>query len=228
MGVKMNILLVEKNHQNAELIRQGLSKTTYKIESTSDKATALITAQNPDVGLIIVDLESPRSENLQIVSELRQKEIRTPILILSCPDTVEDILPFMETPEVDFLFKPVTMVELRARIKALNRRYGSKLEKSRIKSAGVILDLMTREAYREEQKISLQNNEFELLKFLMRNSGRVITKAQILQKIWDYNFDPQTNVVDVLVWRLREKIDKHFPNKVIQTVRGVGYTFKMI
>jgi DNA-binding response OmpR family regulator len=223
----MNILFIEGNPKNVEIVKNCLGNPKYKVHFVANQVAGLYEAQNPDFNVIIIDLEPAHGDGVKLLNDIRDKGIQTPVLVLSPQQKLEQMLPFLEKAENEFLVKPITDVEFKVRLKTLFRRTRDKMDRSRLQKADVILDLQTREAYREEKKISLQKNEFELLEFLMRNSGKVITKAQILQKVWDYNFDPQTNVVDVLVWRLREKIDKHFSTKVIQTVRGVGYIFKI-
>lgn len=222
----INILMIENDIENAKLVEQNFRKSKYQIFRMSHADVTFDKIKNPSYHLIIVDIESSTCNSLNFISQLRQAGILTPALVLANPDSVDALVPHLETNEFDFLLKPVTMVELKARSKALLNKNSSLLEKFHLKSAGVILDLISRQAYRNEQAISLQNNEFELLEFLMRNAGRIITKTEILEKVWNYSFDPQTNIVDVLVWRLRSKIDRHFPSKLIQTVRGVGYTFR--
>lgn len=224
----MHILLIETDPANAGLIKQGLDKDEFLIHHALDSKSGLWAAQNSVFDMIIVDAHSDSEDVTNTISVIRQISGRIPVLVLSPQNMIEDLIPILTHSETDFVLKPVTIIELRARMMTLMKRSAEISDTSKICTAGVTLDLVTREVYRGSEKIVLQNNEFELLELFMRNAGNVITKTQILKKIWDYNFDPQTNVVDVLVWRLRSKIDKHFPQKIIQTVRGVGYVFRPI
>jgi len=224
----INILLIENDNQNAKMVEQNFRKSKYQIFRMQHGEATFEKIRNPSYNLIIVDIDEDVPSCLSLASQLRQAEVQTPVLILSPQSAIEALIPYLECHDFDFMLKPVSMLEMKARAKALLGKNAGLFEKFQLKSAGVILDLISRQAFREEQAIALQNNEFELLEFLMRNAGRIITKTEILEKVWNYSFDPQTNIVDVLVWRLRSKIDRHFSNKVIQTVRGVGYTFRPI
>jgi DNA-binding response OmpR family regulator len=224
----INILMIENDIENAKMVEQNFGRSKYQIFRMTHADATFEKLKNPSYHLIIVDMDQNTSDCLNLISQLRQANVLTPVLVLSLQSGVEELMPHLVSNEFDFLLKPVTMIELKARAKALLKKNSSLLEKFHLKSAGVILDLISRQAYRDEQAIALQNNEFELLEFLMRNAGRIITKTEILEKVWNYSFDPQTNIVDVLVWRLRSKIDRHFSSKLIQTVRGVGYTFRPI
>ena len=157
---------------------------------------------------------------------LRRENVQVPVLILSAKATVDDRVKGLQAGGDDYLVKPFAFSELLARVQALIRRATKAPEPTRITVGDLTLDLLTREVRRGEQKIELQAREFSLLEFLMRHAGRVVTKTMILEHVWDYSFDPQTNVVDVLVFRLRNKIDKDFPKKLLHTIRGVGYTLK--
>jgi len=226
--ILVNILLIEADSKNAQLIKHGLKKKEFQIYHANNMEEGSLVAQNPKFGMIVIDIQNSSSEAIKLISTLRNQGNHTPILLLSPQQFVEELVPLLNNSETDFVLKPVTVVELRARMNTLLRRSLEQSESHKLSTAGVVLDLVNREVYRGEERIPLQKNEFELLEFFMRNAGNVVTKSDILKKIWDYNFDPQTNVVDVLVWRLRAKIDRHFPNKVIQTVRGVGYIFRPI
>lgn len=224
----MKILLIEADSKNAQLIKQGLKKHDYQIEHAKSIEDAWNAAQKPKFKMIVIDIQRSCAEAVALISKLRSQGIQTPVLVLSPYQYVEALVPLLNNSETDFVLKPMTVLELRARMNTLLKRSIEQFQTQKISTAGVVLDLISREAYRGEERIPLQKNEFELLEFMMRNAGHIITKTDILKRIWNYNFDPQTNIVDVLVWRLRAKIDKHFPNKLIQTVRGVGYTFKPI
>jgi two-component system OmpR family response regulator len=165
-------------------------------------------------------------DGLSLVQQLRKENVRVPVLILSAKATVDDRVKGLQSGGDDYLTKPFAFSELLARIQALIRRATQVSEPTRLVVGDLTLDLLTREVTRGGQKIELQAREFALLEYLMRHAGRVVTKTMILEHVWDYSFDPQTNVVDVLVHRLRTKVDKDFPNKMISTLRGVGYVLK--
>lgn len=226
MEVEMkNILLIEGNLENANVIEQSFQKPKYFVKRVRSEEFTLQTLQYFDCQLIILEVDREKSHGLECLSLTQQYAFQIPILVLGTQESLPDVMPFLKAREHDFLLKPVTAFELKIRAKKLLAKSENESESFSLKSAGMILDLISRQVYRGNQTIQLQNNEFELLEFLMRNAGRVITKEQILEKIWNYSFDPQTNIVDVLVSRLRSKIDKHFSVKLIRTVRGVGYQF---
>jgi DNA-binding response OmpR family regulator len=223
-----HILLIESDIENAKMVEQSFRKSKYRISRMRPEDATFEKVRNPQHNLVIIDIHPNQPQTLELISQLRHSELPLPVLVLCPQQAVLSILPHMTANEMDFLLKPVSMVEMKARAKTLLRKTSGLFENFHLKSAGVMLDLISRQVYREDTLISLQNNEFELLEFLMRNAGRVITKTEILEKVWNYSFDPQTNIVDVLVWRLRSKVDRHFSSKLIQTVRGVGYTFRPI
>jgi two-component system, OmpR family, response regulator len=158
---------------------------------------------------------------------MRRRNLRTPVLILSARHTVDDRVKGLETGGDDYLTKPFAFPELLARVQALIRRATGAPSSTHLTVGDLTLDLMTRRAMRQGREIELRPREFALLEYLMRNAGRVVSKTMILSHVWDYSFDPRTNVVDVLVFRLREKIDKGFEPKLIHTVRGIGYVLKV-
>jgi two-component system, OmpR family, response regulator len=174
----------------------------------------------------IVDVMLPRLDGLALIDRLRARGIRTPVLILSARRTVDDRVKGLQAGGDDYLTKPFAFAELLARLQALIRRSTGQTEPTRLSLGDLSLDLLTRQAERAGKPIDLRPREYELLDYLLRNQGRVLTKTMILSHVWGYNFDPGTNVVDVLVSRLREKIDRDFEPKLLQTVRGVGYVLK--
>src|SRR5206468_2976168 len=175
----------------------------------------------------IVDVMLPKLDGLNLVQRLRKEGIRVPVIFLSAKASVDDRIKGLQAGGDDYLTKPFAFSELLARVQALIRRSTNAAEPTRLSVADLTLDLLTREVTRGGQKIELQAREFALLEYLMRHAGRVVTKTMILEHIWDYSFDPQTNVVDVLVCRLRNKVDKDFPKKLIHTMRGMGYVLKI-
>ena len=171
---------------------------------------------------VIVDIMLPKVDGLSLIDTLRRNKVNTPVLILSAKRSVEDRVRGLQTGSDDYLTKPFSFSELLARIQALIRRSGTTPEAVSLYCGDLEMDLLSREV----KKIDLQPREFALLEYLLRNKGRVISKTMILDHIWNYQFDPQTNVVDVLVSRLRSKVDRDFPDKILHTIRGAGYVLK--
>ena len=188
------------------------------------RGSILLTAENYDAA--VVDIMLPRMDGLSMIRQMRDKKIKTPVIILSAKRSVDDRVTGLQSGGDDYLVKPFAFSELLARVQALIRRSSNMPEAHRLVVGDLNLDLLTREVKRGEEPIELQPREFSLLEYLMRNAGRVVSKTMILEQVWDYSFDPQTNVVDVLVCRLRNKIDKDFDDKLIHTMRGVGYVLK--
>jgi DNA-binding response OmpR family regulator len=169
----------------------------------------------------------PKLDGLTIIERMRQRKILTPVIVLSAKRSVDDRVRGLQTGGDDYLVKPFSFSELLARVHALIRRANHETEPTRLLMGELSLDLLSREVARAGKKIDLQPREFSLLEYLMRNRGRVVSKTMIIEHVWGYNFDPQTNVVDVLVSRLRNKVDRDFENKLIHTHRGVGYAIKL-
>ena len=170
----------------------------------------------------------PKLDGLSVIERLRQTKIHTPVLILSAKRSVDDRVKGLQTGGDDYLTKPFSFVELLARVQALIRRAGHETEPTRLAAGDLTLDLLTREVKRGETNLPHpQPREFALLEYLLRNAGKVVSKTTILEHVWGYDFDPMTNVVDVLVSRLRAKLDRDFDGKLIQTHRGVGYALKL-
>ncbi|HTP41176.1 MAG TPA: response regulator transcription factor, partial [Nitrospiria bacterium] len=174
----------------------------------------------------IVDLMLPRLDGLSVIEKLRGQRIRTPVIILSAKRSVDDRVRGLQSGGDDYLTKPFSFSELLARVRALIRRAGAAAEPTRLTIGDLSINLLTREVVRGGKRIELKPREFALLDLFMRNAGRVMTKTIIMEQLWGYDFDPQTNVVDVLVCRLRNKIDRVSTHKMIQTIRGVGYVLK--
>jgi two-component system, OmpR family, response regulator len=174
-----------------------------------------------------MDVMLPKLDGLTIIERMRQRKILTPVIVLSAKRSVDDRVRGLQTGGDDYLVKPFSFSELLARVHALIRRANHETEPTRLLMGELSLDLLSREVARAGKKIDLQPREFSLLEYLMRNSGRVVSKTMIIEHVWGYSFDPQTNVVDVLVSRLRNKVDHDFENKLIHTHRGVGYALKL-
>ena len=177
---------------------------------------------------VVLDIMLPKLDGLSLLRRLRQEKIRTPVLILSAKASVDDRVKGLQAGGDDYLTKPFAFSELLARVQALIRRATHVAEPSSLIAAGITMDLLSREVTRAGRKIELQSREFALLELLLRHSGRAVSKTMIMEHVWDYSFDPQTNVVDVLVHRLRSKVDKDFDVKLIHTIRGVGYVLKPV
>jgi two-component system OmpR family response regulator len=220
----MRILVVEDDNKIASFIVKGLKQAGYAVDRCADGEEGLLFAQSTTYDAAVLDIMLPKLDGLSLVQRLRAKKIRTPVIILSAKAAVDDRVKGLEAGADDYLTKPFAFSELSARLQALIRRASQSAEPSRLASGDLELDLFSREVTRAGQKIDLQTREFALLEYLMRHAGRTVTKTMILEHIFDYSFDPQTNVVDVLIHRLRAKVD---PDKTrLQTIRGVGYVLK--
>ena len=220
----MRLLVVEDDSKIASFVVKGLKEAGFAVDHCGDGEEALIMADATPYDALIVDLMLPGLDGLSVVQRLRAKGKRTPVLILSAKASVDDRVRGLQAGGDDYLTKPFAFTELLARVQALLRRATQGAEPTRLTCGDITLDLLTREASRAGERIDLQPREFSLLEFLMRHPGRPVSKTMILQHVWDYSFDPGTNVVDVLVHRLRAKID---PDKTrLHTLRGVGYVLR--
>ena len=222
----MRILVVEDDRKIASFVVNGLKQSGFAVDHCADGEEGLILARTTPFDAAVVDVMLPKLDGLSLVQSLRRDNVQIPVLILSAKATVDDRVKGLQAGGDDYLVKPFAFSELLARVQALIRRATKAPEPTRLTVGDLTLDLLTREVRRSGQKIELQAREFSLLEFLMRHAGRVVTKTMILEHVWDYSFDPQTNVVDVLVFRVRNKIDKDFPKKLLHTIRGVGYVLK--
>jgi two-component system, OmpR family, response regulator len=222
----MRILIVEDDKKIASFVINGLKQNGFAVDHSSNGEDALALARATPYDAAIVDVMLPMLDGLSLVQALRNEKIKIPVIILSAKASVDDRIRGLQAGGDDYLTKPFAFSELLARVQALIRRSSQTSEPTRLTVADLTVDLLTREVTRAGKKIELQSREFALLEYMMRNAGRVITKTMILEHIWDYSFDPQTNIVDVLVHRLRNKIDKDFSVKLIHTYRGVGYALK--
>jgi len=223
----MRVLVVEDDKKIASFVTGGLKQSGFAVDHSADGEDALALASTTPYDAVVVDIMLPKMDGLALVQQLRKNKINIPVIFLSAKGSVEDRIKGLQIGGDDYLTKPFSFAELLARLQAIIRRSTqSDSEPTRLKVADVNLDLLSREVSRAGQKIELQPREFALLEYLLRNPGKVVTKAMILEHIFDYSFDPQTNVVDVLVHRLRSKVDKEFPKKLIQTYRGIGYALK--
>ncbi|MFZ1198745.1 MAG: response regulator transcription factor [Desulfobacterales bacterium] len=224
----MHILLVEDDVKIASFIKKGLTSAGHVIDHARDGQEGLEMALSAPYDAAVIDIMLPKLDGLSLIETVRREKINTPVIILSARDAVSDRVRGLQAGGDDYLTKPFAFTELLARLQALVRRATGTAEPTRLKVADLTLDLMTREVTRGKRPLALQPLEFSLLAYLIRNAGRVVSKTMIMQHVWDYHFDPQTNVVEARISRLRDKIDRGFDTKLIHTVRGVGYVLKEI
>mgnify|MGYP000902039234 CR=1 FL=1 len=219
----MHALIIEDDEAIAGFIARGLREAGFAVDvaGNGDEGLEAALIGQPDVA--IVDLMLPGRDGLSVIDELRRRGLSTPVLILSAKRSVDDRVRGLQAGGDDYLTKPFAFAELLARVQALVRRASRTPETTTLTVADLTVDLLSRKVTRAGQPIELRPREFALLEYLLRNAGKVISKTMILSHVWEYSFDPQTNIVDVLVSRLRDKIDKPFDRKLLQTVRGVGY-----
>ena len=222
----MRLLLVEDDTKIASFIIKGFKAEGFAVDHAADGETGLHLALTEPYDAAVVDIMLPKLDGLALIRQLRQEKINTPVIVLSARDSVDDRVKGLQTGGDDYLTKPFSFSELLARVQALIRRSSDVSEPTTLTAGEISMNLITREVVRAGQKIELQPLEFSLLEYLMRNAGRVVSKTMIMEHVWDYYFDPQTNVVESRIYKLREKIDKGFSSKMIQTVRGVGYVLK--
>ena len=222
----MRILLIEDDLKIASFVIKGFKAAGFAVDHVTDGENGLHMALTEPYDSAIIDIMMPKLDGLSIIEKMRQEKITTPVIILSAKGSVDDRVKGLQTGSDDYLTKPFSFSELLARVQALIRRATGASEPTRLSVGDLSLNLLTREVTRRGIKIDLQPLEFSLLEYLMRNTGRVVSKTMIMEHVWNYDFDPQTNVVEVRVSRLRDKVDKGFPSKLIHTVRGVGYVLK--
>ena len=222
----MRLLLIEDDLQAAEYLVKGLRESGYSVEHSPDGRDGLDRAGRGPWDVIIADRQLPYLDGLAIITSLRERSDRTPVLILSALGTVDDRVHGLKAGGDDYLTKPFAFAELLARIEALNRRGAAASETTRLKIADLELDLLARRVTRAGRNIELTTKEFQLLEYLVRHAGQTVTRTMLLEGVWNLHFDPQTNITDVHMSRLRNAIDKGFPRPLIHTVRGAGYVLK--
>ncbi len=222
----MRILVVEDDKKIASFIVKGLKEAGFAVDYATDGDDGLSLAFIEAYDAAVIDIMLPGMDGLSLIEELRRKKINIPVIILSARRSVDDRVKGLQAGGDDYLTKPFALSELLARVQALIRRASNTPEPTRLAFGDISIDLLTREVTRGGKKIDMQSREFSLLEYLMRNAGRVLSKTLIMEHVYDYNFDPQTNVMEVLVCRLRDKIDRDFEKKMIHTIRGVGYVLK--
>lgn len=222
----MKLLVVEDDKKIAEFVVNGLKQAGYIVDYAFDGVDGIHLALTETYDLIVLDIMLPGIDGLTIIDKMRKSDINTPVIVLSAKRSIDDRVKGLYTGADDYLTKPFSFSELLARIQAILRRSSGAIEPTSIHVGELVIDLLSREVKRGDAAIELQPKEFTLLQLLAQNHGTVISKTAILERLWDYNFDPQTNVVDVLVCRLRNKIDRAFDRKMIHTLRGIGYVLK--
>jgi two-component system OmpR family response regulator len=222
----MRVLVIEDDPHTREFIVQGLRESGHGADASPDGNEGLELAIERDYDAIVLDRMLPGLDGLSLLKSLREHGRRTPILILSALGEVDDRVEGLTRGGDDYLVKPFAFSELLARLEALHRRRDGDSAKTWLKVADLEMDLLARRVKRAGKPIELQPREFRLLEYLMRHSGQVVTRTMLLEKVWDYHFDPQTNVIDVHVSRLRSKIDKGFDPPLLHTVRGAGYVLR--
>lgn len=220
----MRVLVVEDDQKIASFIVRGLKQASYAVDHASDGEAALAVARSTDYDAAVVDIMLPKLDGISLVRRLRAERRAVPVLFLSARTSVDDRVRGLQSGGDDYMTKPFAFSELLARVQALIRRASQAPESTRLAAGDVALDLVTREVTRAGERVELQPREFSLLAFFLRHAGRPVSKTMILEHVWDYSFDPQTNVVDVVVSRLRAKIDPE--HQRIETVRRVGYLFR--
>jgi two-component system OmpR family response regulator len=222
----MRVLVIEDDRETAQFLQRSLKENGHMAEVAGDGESGLALAREGGWDVLIVDRMLPRLDGLSLIEKLRGEGSRTPVLILSALGEVDDRVKGLRAGGDDYLTKPYAYTELLARIEALARRPAPEEHVTRYTVSDLSLDRLSHKVTRGGQPITLQPREFRLLEYLMRNAGQVVTRTMLLQNVWDYYFDPQTNVIDVHISRLRSKIDKGFAKPLLHTVRGSGYMIR--
>jgi two-component system OmpR family response regulator len=222
----LRILVVEDDKKIASFLIKGLKQESFAVDHVTNGEDGLHLALHEPYDAAIIDIMLPKLDGLSLIEEMRRNKINTPVIILSAKRSVNDRIKGLQTGGDDYLIKPFAFSELLARIHSLIRRATGATESTRLRMGDLSMDLLNREVIRQGKRIDLQPREFGLLEYLMRNAGRVVSKTMIMEHVWDYNFDPETNVVEARICRLREKIEGGFDKKLIHTIKGVGYVLR--
>jgi two-component system OmpR family response regulator len=222
----MRVLVIEDDHDTASYVVKGLKEQGHVADHAADGKAGLHLASTESYDVLVVDRMLPELDGLSIIKSLRSADNHTPALILSALGEVDDRVQGLTAGGDDYLVKPFAFSELLARLEALVRRTDVETPTTRLQVADLEMDLLSRQVRRGGKTIDLQPREFRLLECLMRHSGQVVTRTMLLEKVWEYHFDPQTNVIDVHISRLRSKIDKEFPQPLLHTARGAGYVLR--
>ena len=222
----MRILLVEDDKLTADFILQGLQQAGFSTCHASDGESGLFKAKTEQFDLAVIDIMLPKRDGISVIEAMRAARIGIPVIVLSARGSVDDKVRGLRAGGDDYLVKPFSFTELLARIQAQLRRSAPFSEPTVLTVADLSIDLLSRKVTRAGIRIDLQPREFALLEYLMRNTGRVVSKTMIMEHVWEYNFDPQSNIVEARMYRLRDKIDKPFDRELIHTIRGVGYVLE--
>lgn len=222
----MRILVIEDDTTIASFIGKGLKQAGYAVDHAFEGETGLHLVLSEPYDLVVLDLMLPLIDGLAVLTRLRQVNKSLPVIILSAKGTVDDRVKGLQSGSDDYIVKPFAFSELLARIQALLRRASGMAETTRLTAGDLSMDLLSREVIRAGRRVDLQPREFALLEYLLRNKNRVVSRTMIMEHVWDYNFDPQTNVIEARMSRLRDKIDQGFKTKLIHTIRGAGYVLR--
>ena len=222
----MKILLIEDDRGIVRFVKKGLMENDFSVDTASDGEAGLSSALLERYDVIILDIMLPKMDGTEILRRLRGTGVQTPVIFLTARDTERDIVHGLNLGADDYIIKPFSFNELLARVRAIARRGKMTALSSRLKVANLVLELDGHQVFRDRTKIDLTPKEYAVLEFLMRHPGEIITRTMITEKIWDYQFDAGTNVIDVHVSHLRNKIDKEFEPKLLHTVKGVGYVLE--
>jgi two-component system OmpR family response regulator len=222
----MRLLIIEDDREAAEYLIRAFREVGHVADHAADGEDGLAMALDGDYDVLIVDRMLPRRDGLSVIGVLREKGMETPVLILSALGQVDDRVKGLRAGGDDYLPKPYSFSELLARVEVLARRRGGRNEETVYRVADLELDRLSHQVKRGTEEIVLQPREFRLLEYLMKHAGQVVTRTMLLENVWDYHFDPQTNVIDVHISRLRSKIDKNFAQPLLHTVRGAGYMIR--
>ena len=222
----MRLLLVEDDQKIALFVKTGLKEAGFAVDHVSNGEDGLHLALTEPYDVAVIDLMLPKIDGLTIIKKMRDDQINAPVLILSAKRSVDERVEGLKSGGDDYLTKPFAFTELLARVQALIRRSSAMISPIELTVSDLKMNIETRKVFRADKDIDLQPLEFSLLEYLMRNAGKIVSKTMIMEHVWDYNFNPQTNVVEARICYLREKIDKPFDRKLIHTVRGVGYVLK--
>lgn len=223
----MRILLIEDDERTASFIVKGLRQEGFAVDHAADGESGLYLAREMQFDAAVVDIMLPKLDGLSLIERLRTEQISLPVIVLSARSSVEDRIKGLHVGADDYLMKPFAFSELLARIQALLRRAGTQQsDPVNLTVDDLRMDIVRRKVFRGDREIQLQPREFSLLEYLLRNAGRVVSKTMIMEHVWDYNFDPQTNVVETRICHLRDKINRDSDNKLIRTIRGMGYVIE--
>ncbi|WP_372367976.1 winged helix-turn-helix domain-containing protein [Candidatus Uabimicrobium sp. HlEnr_7] len=222
----MRILLIEDDQKIVSFVKKGLEESGFAVDHAADGEEGLHMALLEPYDVMIVDLMLPKKDGLSLIETLRQQQVTTPIMILSAKRSVEERVLGLQKGSDDYLVKPFAFTELLARIRALLRRGTSNVNSHSLQIGNLYLDRLSYTVTRDEKIIDLKPKEFDILEYMMKHNGQVVTRTMLMEHVWNFQFDPTTNVVDVHMCRLRDKIDKQFDHKMIHTIRGVGYVIK--